>query len=155
MNEKAIFGAGCFWSVEESFREMKGVLSTQAGYAGGTLESPSYEDVCSGTSGHIEVVEVSFDPEIVSYQELLEKFFAIHDPTGDHRWDNVAKRQYQSVIFVSSQEQSKAAQSKIEKLQTFSRPVSTIILPSTIFYPAEERHQHYTQKRKQLYEGRI
>ncbi|MBA2403601.1 MAG: peptide-methionine (S)-S-oxide reductase MsrA [Bdellovibrionales bacterium] len=154
MIEKAVFGAGCFWSVEESFYEMTGVYSTQAGYAGGTLENPSYENLGSGTSGHIEVVEVIFDPDIVSYHELLDKFFAIHDPSDDYRWDTLALRQYQSVIFVSDQEQYKAAQSKIEKLQIFSRPISTIILPSTIFYPAEERHQHYVQKRKQLYEGR-
>ncbi len=141
--------------MEESFRQMTGVHSTLAGYAGGNQKNPSYEDVCSGTSGHIEVVEVTYDPNIVRYEQLLDKFFAIHDPSADSRWDNMTKRQYQSVIVTYGEDQIGIAQLRLEQFKQAARPVSTIILSSSLFFPEEERHQHYMQKRKSFYEGRV
>ncbi|MBA2405910.1 MAG: peptide-methionine (S)-S-oxide reductase MsrA [Bdellovibrionales bacterium] len=145
MIEKALFGAGCFWSVEESFRLLKGVLSTRTGYAGGDLQNPSYEDVCSGKSGHTEVVEVTFDSKEIHFKDLLDKFFSIHDSSGDH-----GKSQYQSVIIYFSPEQEAAAQAVLRELKLSARPPSTILIPFTFFQPAEERHQKYALKRKQL-----
>ncbi|HXH30830.1 MAG TPA: peptide-methionine (S)-S-oxide reductase MsrA [Bacteriovoracaceae bacterium] len=150
MNEKALFGAGCFWSVEESFRLMKGVLSTRAGYAGGHLQNPSYEDVCSGNSGHTEVVEVTFDSKEIHFKDLIDKFFSIHDSTGNH-----GKSQYQSVIIYFSPEQETAALAKLSDLKSSARPPSTILIPFTFFQPAEERHQKYALKRKQLGHGSV
>lgn len=148
MIEKAIFGAGCFWSVEESFRVMTGVVSTRAGYAGGHLENPNYEDVCSGNSGHTEVVEVTFDSELVTYEDLLENFFSIHDSSGDH-----GKRQYHSAIIYFNPEQELAAVAKVNDLKSTARPPTTIIMAFTFFQAAEERHQKYALKRRHLGHG--
>ncbi len=150
--EKATFGAGCFWGVEETFRNLKGVLSTAAGYAGGTKENPTYEDVCTDRTGHAEVVEVEFDPSQISYDELLDVFWSNHNPTTLNRQGPDVGRQYRSVIFYHSLEQeaaAKASKSKIEKSGRFNRPVVTEIESAPKFWRAEEYHQGYLQKRGQ------
>ena len=146
-SELATLGAGCFWGVEEAFRTLPGVISTRVGYSGGTTEQPSYEDVCRHSTGHAEVVEVTFDPAVISYQELLEKFFAIHDPTELNRQGPDIGDQYRSVIFTHSQEQAAAArQVKAEVQRQQTKPVTTQILPASPFWRAEEYHQQYIQK---------
>jgi peptide-methionine (S)-S-oxide reductase len=142
--EKATFGAGCFWGVEEAYRRVKGVVATRVGYLGGTADNPTYEDVCSGKTGHTEVVEVAYDPSLVSYDDLLHVFWNVHDPTFP------AKTQYQSVIFYHSsgqEETAKASKERVEKHGFFQRPVLTRILPAQTFYEAEEYHQRFLQKR--------
>ena len=148
--EKATFGAGCFWGVEEIFRNLKGVTSTAVGYAGGTKENPSYEDVCSDETGHAEVVEVEFDPSKISYDELLEVFWSNHNPTTPNRQGPDVGTQYRSVIFYRSPEQKAAAEAskeKIDKSGRFNRPVVTQIESAPKFWRAEEYHQRYLQKR--------
>jgi peptide-methionine (S)-S-oxide reductase len=150
--EKATFGAGCFWGVEETFRNLKGVLSTAVGYAGGTKDNPTYEDVCTDATGHAEVVEVEFDPSQITYGELLDVFWSNHNPTTLNRQGPDVGRQYRSVIFYHSPEQEAAAQaskSKIEKSGRFNRPVVTQIESAPKFWCAEEYHQRYLQKRGQ------
>lgn len=147
--KKAIFGAGCFWGVEEAFRKVNGVTSTSVGYTGGTLENPTYRDVCSGFTGHIEAVEVVFDPSIVSYDELLTVFWKIHDPTSLDRQGPDIGMQYRSAIFFHSQEQESAAitsKKRIEKTGRYKKPIVTEIRPVTKFYRAEEYHQRYLEK---------
>lgn len=148
--EKATFAAGCFWGVEEEFRNVKGVVSTTAGYTGGDYENPTYKDVCSGGTGHAEAVEVVYDPEAVSYQELLRVFWDIHDPTTLDRQGPDVGSQYRSAIFVHNPGQEKLAREFRERLDEgglLSRPVVTEIRKAGRFYPAEEYHQKYLMKR--------
>ena len=145
---KATFGAGCFWGVEEAFRGVEGVRATAVGYSGGTTRDPTYKDVCTGRTGHAEVVEVEFDPAKVSYEELLEKFWEIHDPTTPNRqgWD--VGTQYRSAIFFHDAEQEAAAIASREKAaKRFRKPIVTEITPASEFYRAEEYHQRYLEKR--------
>ncbi len=148
--EKAMFGAGCFWGVETTFRNIKGVNNAAVGYAGGKTENPTYEDVCGKETGHAEVVEVEFDPAFVPYQQLLDVFWANHDPTTLNRQGPDVGSQYRSVIFYYTPEQRAAAeQSKAEmdKRGKFRRPIVTLIEPAPEFYRAEEYHQRYLEKR--------
>jgi len=148
--EKAIFGAGCFWGVEAAFREVEGVKETVVGYSGGHAANPSYKEVCSGTTGHTEVVQVLFDPEEVAYEELLDIFWKCHDPTEVNRQGPDVGSQYRSVIFYCSPEQKAAAQaSKAQRdaSGTYQRPVATAIEAATAFYRAEDYHQQYFEKR--------
>jgi len=150
--EIATFGAGCFWGVEETFRKLNGVTSTAVGYAGGTKDNPTYEDVCADETGHAEVVEVEFDPSKISYDELLDIFWSNHNPTTlNHQGPDVGT-QYRSVIFYHSPAQKAAAQAskeKIDKSGRFRRPIVTQIEPAPKFYCAEEYHQRYLEKRGQ------
>jgi peptide-methionine (S)-S-oxide reductase len=148
VEKKATFGAGCFWGVEAAFRQIEGVTRTRVGYTGGTLDNPTYEDVCSHRTGHAEVVEVTYDPERVSYDELLEVFWHKHDPTQLNRqgWD--IGDQYRSVVFVHDGEQREAAlQSKAHEQSSLSAPIVTQIEPAETFYEAEDYHQQYLEKR--------
>ncbi|HXY86440.1 MAG TPA: peptide-methionine (S)-S-oxide reductase MsrA [Gaiellaceae bacterium] len=148
MEKKATFGAGCFWGVEAAFRQIDGVTGTRVGYSGGTLENPTYEDVCSHTTGHAEVVEVTYDPEKVSYEQLLEVFWTKHDPTQLNRqgWD--VGDNYRSVIFVHDDEQREAAlRTKAEQQTHRRKPIVTQIEPAQTFYEAEDYHQQYLEKR--------
>jgi peptide-methionine (S)-S-oxide reductase len=152
--EKAMFGAGCFWGVEETFRNLKGVISTAVGYAGGTKDSPSYEDVCTDETGHAEVVEVEFDPAQISYDQLLDVFWSNHNPTTLNRQGPDVGTQYRSVIFFYSPEQKAAAEAskqKLEKSGRFPRPIVTQIEPAPKFWRAEEYHQEYLKKRGQTH----
>ena len=150
MEKKATFGAGCFWGVEAAFRQLDGVTATAAGYEGGKLENPTYEDVCSHTTGHAEVVEVSYDPELISYEQLLDTFWAKHDPTQVNRqgWD--VGDQYRSVIFFHDEEQREAAErskAELDASGSYKRPVVTQVEPAQTFYRAEDYHQQYLEKR--------
>ena len=145
---KALFGAGCFWGVEEAFRQVPGVVSTMVGYAGGTVKKPSYEQVCSGLSGHVEVVLVEFNPAKITYEKLLEIFWEVHDPTSKNRQGPDKGTQYRSVIFYYSDEQKKAALlSMKEKQLQLHKKIVTEILPAPEFYKAEEYHQQYLAKK--------
>lgn len=147
--EKATFGAGCFWGVEAVFRQTPGVKDAIVGYAGGTTENPTYEDVCSDETGHAEVVEVSFDPAEVSYETLLDVFWRNHDPTTRNRQGPDIGSQYRSVVFYHSPEQKAAAEKKLAELNAsgrFRRPIVTQIEPAPTFYRAEEYHQQYLAK---------
>jgi peptide methionine sulfoxide reductase msrA/msrB len=149
---QAAFGAGCFWGVEAAFRAMPGVRETAVGYQGGTLKKPSYEDVCSGRTGHAEVVHVEYDPRKISYDELLDLFWDEHDPTTPNRQGPDVGTQYRSVIFYYTPAQKAAAEAskaKLEESGRFKRPVVTQILPAPDFYRAEEYHQRYLEKRGQ------
>lgn len=148
--EKATFGAGCFWGVEAAFRKAKGVISTTVGYLGGDLENPCYEDVCTGKTGHAEVVQIEYDPNQVSYQELLEIFWKIHDPTTLNRQGPDIGTQYRSAIFYHSPEQKAIAitsRDKLAKSGIYEKPIVTEITSASQFYPAEEYHQRYLEKR--------
>ena len=148
--EKATFGAGCFWGVEAAFRQVEGVVSTTVGYMGGTLRDPTYEDVCTDRTGHAEVVEVEYDPSKVAYDELLNVFWANHDPTTLNRQGPDIGTQYRSVIFFHAPQQEAAAKASKEKLQAsgkYKRPVVTEIVPAADFWRAEEYHQQYLEKR--------
>ena len=148
MEEKATFGAGCFWQVEVEFRNVPGVIDAPVGYLGGTLDNPSYEDVCTGRTGHAEVVEVTFDPEQVSYDDLVERFWSLHDPTQVNRQGPDRGTQYRSAIFTHSSEQEAAARSSRDRAQArFRKPIATEITPASTFYPAEEYHQRYLERR--------
>jgi peptide-methionine (S)-S-oxide reductase len=151
--EKATFGAGCFWGVEARFQQLPGVIETAVGYEGGKLENPTYKDVCTDRTGHAEVVEVSFDPEKVSYQALLDLFFELHDPTQVNRQGPDWGAQYRTVIFFHSPEQEAAARSTIARLEAakrFSRSIATQVVPAQTFWKAEEYHQKYLEKRGAL-----
>ena len=146
---KATFAAGCFWGVEDAFRQIKGVTSTAVGYTGGAKVNPSYKDVCTGTTGHAEAVEVEFNPAEVSYLELLAAFWKSHDPTTLNRQGPDVGTQYRSAIFFHDAEQeAEARDSKavLEKHGIFKRPIVTQILPAAPFYRAEEYHQQYFEK---------
>jgi len=148
--EKATFGAGCFWGVEAAFRQIKGVKATAVGYMGGTLDRPSYKDVCTDRTGHAEVVEVEFDPAEVNYDSLLDVFWENHDPTTMNRQGPDIGTQYRSAIFYHSPEQQAAAAASKEKRQAsghYRRPIVTEITPAATFWRAEEYHQQYLEKR--------
>jgi peptide-methionine (S)-S-oxide reductase len=149
VTKKATFGAGCFWGVEAAFRQVEGVVETAVGYEGGRLENPTYEDVCSHTTGHAEVVQVTYDPERVSYDQLLEVFWGKHDPTQVNRqgWD--VGDQYRSVIFVHDEDQRAEAErskSELDASGRYRRPIATVIEPAQTFYRAEDYHQRYLEK---------
>jgi len=147
---KATFGAGCFWGVEVAFRQIPGVLNAEAGYEGGTLSNPSYQDVCTGRTGHAEVVEVTYDPARVSYDSLLDVFFTSHDPTTLNRQGPDHGTQYRSAVFYHDDEQRAAAEAARERWDQSGRwrsPVVTEITPASTFYRAEEYHQRYLEKR--------
>jgi peptide-methionine (S)-S-oxide reductase len=148
--ETAYFAAGCFWGVEAAFRQMKGVKSTVVGYQGGTTLNPTYQDVCSGQTGHAEVVQVEFDPGEVDYEILLDLFWQNHDPTTLNRQGPDVGTQYRSAIFYKTDEQKEIAEKSKNALGTrglFRRPIVTEILPAKDFYPAEDYHQQYLEKR--------
>lgn len=148
--EKATFGAGCFWGVEARFQQVPGVLETAVGYEGGAVKDPTYHDVCTDRTGHAEVVELSFDPQKVSYQSLLDLFFELHDPTQVNRQGPDWGEQYRTVVFFHSQEQEAAARAAIAKLEAgkrFSKPIATQVVPAQTFWRAEEYHQKYLEKR--------
>ena len=145
---KASFGAGCFWGVEAAFRRLAGVKSTQVGYMGGTVKNPTYEDVCTDRTGHAEVVEVTYDPKVISYPDLLEVFWSNHNPTTLNRQGPDVGAQYRSAIFYYSPEQLVEARASRESAQTkFPRPIVTQIVPASEFWRAEEYHQQYLEKR--------
>jgi peptide-methionine (S)-S-oxide reductase len=144
--ETATFGEGCFWCSEAIFGSLKGVISVESGYSGGTTQNPTYEEVCSGETGHAEVVQIKFDPTIISYKELLEVFWKTHDPTTLNRQGADVGTQYRSVIFYHSPEQKELAEKYKEELNKeniFNKPVVTQIVPFTHFYKAENYHQDY------------
>lgn len=146
--ERAGFAAGCFWGVEEAFRCLNGVKSTAVGYMGGDFENPTYEDVCTGGTGHAETVEVVYYPARISYNELLAVFWNNHDPTTPDRQGPDIGSQYRSVIFYYDEEQERLALTSKENMQKrFSRDIVTEIVPATTFYRAEDYHQHYLAKR--------
>lgn len=148
--ETATFGAGCFWGVEAAFRQIKGVKSTAVGYLGGTMKNPTYKDVCTGLTGHAEVVQVKFDPSQVSYEELLEVFWSKHDPTTLDRQGPDYGKQYRSAIFYHTPEQKAAAEATKQKHEANKRyrdPIVTEITPTSEFYMAEDYHQQYLEKR--------
>ena len=144
------FGAGCFWGVEAAFRQIQGVTSTAVGYLGGTVENPTYQDVCTGSTGHAEVVQVEYDPAQVAYEDLLDVFWKCHDPTTLNRQGPDVGAQYRSAVFFHTPEQEAAAKVSKEKVQVhFKRPIVTEITPASTFYRAEEYHQQYLEKRGQ------
>jgi len=150
VERKATFGAGCFWGVEAAFRQVEGVTKTEVGFEGGTLENPTYRQVCSHRTGHAEVVEVTYDPELVSYEQLLDVFWRKHNPTHRNRqgWD--FGNQYRSVVFVHDDEQRQAAERSKAELDAsgrYRKPVATSIEPAQTFYAADEHHQQYLEKR--------
>ncbi|SRR5229473_502663 len=147
--QKATFGAGCFWGVEAAFRKIKGVVSTAVGYSGGTLPNPAYKDVCTDRTGHAEVVEVTYDPARVSYEELLKVFWEAHNPTTLNRQGPDIGSQYRSAIFFHNAEQEAQARTSKEQLQKsgkYKKPIVTEIVPAAPFYRAEEYHQRYLEK---------
>ena len=147
--EKATFGAGCFWGVEAAFQKVKGVTKTTVGYMGGKLKNPTYEQVCTDKTGHAEVIQIEFDNEKISYNQLLETFWEIHDPTQLNRQGPDVGNQYRSVIFYHNEKQKEQAEkSKIEIQKKFDREIVTDITPAVEFYPAEEYHQKYLEKQK-------
>jgi peptide-methionine (S)-S-oxide reductase len=148
--ELATFGAGCFWGVEVTFRQVPGVKDALVGYLGGTLANPTYRDVCTGRTGHAEVVQVQYDPSEVAYDKLLDVFWANHDPTTLNRQGPDVGTQYRSAIFYHSPEQKDAAEkskARLEASGTLRRPVVTEITAASTFYPAEDYHQRYLEKR--------
>jgi len=148
--EKATFAAGCFWGVEAAFRQVPGVTGTRVGYTGGTVADPTYELVCTGTTGHAEALEVTFDPERVSYDELLDLFWSNHNPTTRNRQGPDVGSQYRSAIFFHSPEQEAAARASRDRLEAegkFKNPIVTEIVPAAPFYEAEDYHQRYLEKR--------
>lgn len=149
VTQKAIFAEGCFWGVEETFAQLSGVVSTRVGYTGGHTENPTYREVCSDTTGHAEAVEVTFDPNIISYEKLLDVFWHSHNPTLLNRQGPDVGSQYRSAIFYHDDAQKQLAEKSKQELENtheFSKPIVTEIVAATVFYPAEEYHQKYLQK---------
>lgn len=149
MTQTATFAAGCFWGVEDSFRGVDGVLSTMVGYTGGKTENPTYEQVCTGTTGHAEALQVTFDPDKISYDKLLDTFWSIHNPTTPNRQGPDIGTQYRSAIFYHTPEQEALAQASKARMETSGKwrsPVVTEIVSAAPFYKAEEYHQHYHEK---------
>ena len=146
----ATFGAGCFWGVEEILRKLPGVVATRVGYMGGTIDNPTYDDVCSDTTGHVEVVEVSYDPSRVSYGDLLGVFWQLHDPTSmDDQGPYEQGSQYRAVVFAHDPDQedmARASKAALERSGVYQVPIVTEIRPATRFWPAEDHHQSYIQK---------
>ena len=150
MSQTAVFAGGCFWGVEAAFRQVPGVIKSTAGYTGGQVKHPTYEQVCSGTTGHAEAVEVEFDPKKVTYQQLLEQFWQMHDPTQLNRQGPDVGTQYRSAIFYADEGQKQLAEASIAALKAsgrFTHPIVTAIEPAQPFYPAEDYHQQYLEKR--------
>jgi peptide-methionine (S)-S-oxide reductase len=148
--ERATFAAGCFWGVEAEFRKLEGVASTRVGYVGGSLSAPTYEDVCSDTTGHAEAVEIEFDSTVIGYEDLLEAFWSSHDPTSRNRQGADVGSQYRSGIFFHSPEQQAAATASRDRIEAEGRlrgPVVTEITPASTFWEAEAYHQQYLEKR--------
>ena len=145
---KAMFGAGCFWSPEEHFRKIPGVTDVAVGYSGGTKDNPTYEEVCTGNTGHAEVVEVEYDPSTVDYEQLLDVFFEIHDPTQVNRQGPDVGTQYRSAVFFEDGDQEEAARAAKQKLTARGVPVATEITPADTFWRAEEYHQQFLAKRR-------
>lgn len=149
--QTAVFAGGCFWCIEAVFLELDGVEAVESGYMGGATLNPTYREICSGDSGHAEVIRIIFDPAIVSFRELLEVFFAIHDPTTLNRQGNDSGTQYRSAIFYTSEEQKREAENFIATLtaqRQFGSPIVTEISPSSTFYRAEDYHQDYYQNNR-------
>ncbi len=147
----ATFAAGCFWGIEEAFRQVEGLTATSAGYSGGTVENPTYKEVCSGRTGHAEVVQVEYDSARVSYEELLNLFWSIHDPTQLNRPGNDVGGQYRSAIFFHTPQQEATARKSKQDLEAsgrFAKPIVTEITSASTVYKAEEYHQHYLAKRR-------
>lgn len=147
---KATFAAGCFWGVEEAFRQTPGVLETTVGYTGGRLDHPTYEQVCSDRTGHAEAVEVRFDPDRISYSQLLEMFWKLHNPTTLNRQGPDVGSQYRSAVFYhddQQREQAEAVKRRLDESGAFGRPIVTEITPASTFWPAEDYHQQYVHKR--------
>ena len=147
----AVFGGGCFWCTEAAFNQLKGVMNVTSGYAGGTVYNPTYEQVCSGQTNHAEVIKIEYDPEIISYKDLLSIFFSIHDPTTLNRQGNDIGTQYRSIIFYANEEQKEEARqfiAKLEKDKIFTNQIVTEIKPLRDFYQAEENHAKYYEKNK-------
>ena len=146
----ATFGAGCFWGVELNFRSLPGVREALVGYEGGSVLNPTYHDVCTDTTGHAEVVQVEYDPEVVTFGQLLDAFFGLHDPTTPNRQGPDVGSQYRSVIFYHDADQKAESEAKITALSAegkFRRPIVTQVVPAETFYKAEEYHQRYLEKR--------
>ncbi|HSE39990.1 MAG TPA: peptide-methionine (S)-S-oxide reductase MsrA [Acidobacteriota bacterium] len=144
--ETATFGSGCFWCTEAVFQRLKGVESVTSGYAGGTVENPTYEEVCSGNTGHAEVTQIQYDPSQISYDELLEVFWKTHDPTTLNQQGNDYGTQYRSAVFYHNDEQRRLAEEykkKLDAAKIWNRPIVTEITPFTNFYPAEKYHQNF------------
>jgi len=147
--EKATLGAGCFWGVEAAFQNLKGIISTTVGYMGGSLKNPTYEDVCTNTTGHAEVVHIVYDESVISYQALLDIFWSIHDPTQLNRQGPDRGSQYRSVIFYHSVEQKRLAEASKKNLSDtnkYRKEIVTEICKAEMFYPAEQYHQKYLQR---------
>jgi len=145
--EKATFGAGCFWGVEHFFREVPGVIDAVSGYAGGNADNPTYRQVCTGTTNHAEVVEVTFDPATVEYGRLVDLFFKMHDPTQLNRQGPDFGTQYRSAIFTHSPQQERIARERLEAAKpNFKKPIVTVIEPAQTFWRAEDYHQRYFEK---------
>jgi len=145
----ATFGGGCFWCLDAAFRQLRGVERVVSGYAGGKRSDPTYEQVCTGATGHAEVVQISFDPSIITYRDLLGVLFTIHDPTTLNRQGNDIGTQYRSVVFFHSPEQEREARdviAELEREQVWSDPIVTELVPFSVFYPAEDYHQDYFNK---------
>src|SRR5437899_8341623 len=144
--QTAVFGGGCFWCIEAVFDRMQGVTSVESGYMGGHVDNPTYRQVCNGDTGHVEVVRVTFDPDKVSYRELLDVFFSVHDPTTLNRQGNDMGTQYRSVIFYASEDQHREAKKAIEELtaaRAWPNPIVTSLEPASKFFVAEDYHQEY------------
>lgn len=147
--EEALFGAGCFWGIEAKFSKIKGVISTTVGYSGGWYDNPTYKDVCSGETGHAEVIDIQYDPSLISYERLVEIFFYIHDPTTINRQGPDIGSQYRSVIFYRNERQKEIAQRVIQNLESsdrFKKPIVTELKLAKDFYKAEDYHQKYHEK---------
>ena len=145
-NEIATLGGGCFWCLEAVFDKLNGVTSVESGYTGGQINNPTYEDICTGTTGHAEVVRITFDPAVISFQEILDVFFTIHDPTTLNRQGNDRGTQYRSVIYYHSPAQKEAAEkmvAELNKANEWGSPLVTEVTPTVTFYPAEDYHQEY------------
>lgn len=147
MSERAVFGGGCFWCIEAAFKELSGVETATPGYAGGNTEDPTYREVCTGETGHAEVVTVEYDPAVISYEKLLEIFFTVHDPTQQNRQGPDVGTQYRSIILYTSDDHREIAASYITALnREYDERVVTELEPLDVFYPAEEYHQDYFEK---------
>jgi peptide-methionine (S)-S-oxide reductase len=149
MSEQATLAGGCFWCLEAVYDQLRGVESVQSGYAGGRRPNPTYEQVCTGTTGHAEVVQIKYDPQQITYRDLLDVFFTIHDPTTLNRQGGDVGTQYRSAIFYHDEEQKRVAEEKIRELeaeQTWHDPIVTEIEPLAVFYPAEEYHRDYFER---------
>lgn len=144
--QTAVFGGGCFWCTEAVFENLKGVISVMPGYAGGDAENPTYEEVCAGRTGHAEVIKITYDPERITYNDLLIVFFATHDPTTKNRQGNDVGTQYRSIILYASEDQKREAEEFIKNIDEPGKPIVTELAPLKKFYPAEEYHRQYYLK---------